>query len=268
MTSNGEAVVTEDLVDMDPRRYVFLEHSLPSSGESRVCPVGAGSLRSCVVIRGRVRVRGLDSDEAEAAEYSYLTGWHAWGVAFTMVNAGREAAVVLEAGVDDADPGGRFPARLFPLGDYTVSKPWGHEIWYTQNGDRVPYVLKQIHMRAGRRSSLQSHQLKAETNYVVDGQVTVLNGTFAPAAGTAVDAAAIPRRARGPRTGWTSPPGMLHRVIAETDYTAIEVSTPELDDVVRWADDTGRGNGRIAAEHQEIAAEHQPVAADHQGSPR
>ena len=80
--------------------------------------------------------------------------------------------------------------------------------------------------------------------------MTVLNGTLAPADGGAVDAAAIPRQTHGPRTGWTSSPGMLHRVIAETDYTSIEVSTPELDDVVRWEDDTARGNGRIAAEHE------------------
>lgn len=42
---------------------------------------------------------------------------------------------------------------------------------------------------------------------------------------------------------------MLHRVIAESDYTSVEVSTPELDDVIRWADDTNRGNGRIEVEH-------------------
>ena len=167
-----------------------------------------------------------------------------------MLSASREAAVVLEAGVDDVSPGSRFPPRLFPLSDYTVSKPWGHEVWYTGPAGHAPYALKQIHMTAGKRSSLQSHRLKAETNYVVDGYVTVLNGTFAPTDGRAVDATAIPRQSHGPRTGWTSSPGMLHRVIAETDYTAIEVSTPELDDVVRWADDTARGNGRIAAEHE------------------
>jgi hypothetical protein len=250
MTGHREAAVTEDLVEMNPRRYVFLEHSLPSSGDSHVFTVGADSLRSYVVIRGQVKVRRLDIEEAVSVEYPCLAGWHAWGVAFKMRSASREAAVVLEAGVDDVNPGSRFPARLFPLSDYTVSKPWGHEIWYTNNGDCVPYALKQIYMTAGRRSSLQSHQLKAETNYVVDGHVTVLNGTFAPTDGSAVDAAAIPRQTHGPRTGWTSFPGMLHRVIAETDYTAIEVSTPELDDVVRWKDDTARGNGRIAAEHE------------------
>ena len=50
-------------------------------------------------------------------------------------------------------------------------------------------------------------------------------------------------------SGWSSPPGELHRVIARRDYTAIEVSTPELDDVIRWQDDTGRGHGRIESEH-------------------
>jgi hypothetical protein len=228
---------------MDPRRYVFFEHSLPAAGGSFTFEVPADSLRSYVVVRGRVKVRGPGTEEAG---YSCLAGWHAWGVCFEMLGAGGEAAVVLEAGVDDVS---RFPARLFPLSDYAVAKPWGHEIWYTENGGPVPYALKQIHMTAGQRSSLQSHRLKAETNYIVDGHATVLNGTFAPAQPRAVNSAAIPRQARGPRTGWTSPPGMLHRVIAETDYTSIEVSTPELDDVVRWEDDTGRGNGRIAAEH-------------------
>lgn len=249
MTGDREAAVTKDLVEMNTRPYVFLEHRLPSSGEATVLTVGEDSLRSYVVIRGQVRVRGLGHDEAEAAEYSCLAGWHACGVAFDVLSASREAAVVLEAGVDHVSSGGHFPARLSPLSDYTVTKPWGHEIWYTGNGGCVPYVLKQIHMTAGRRSSLQSHQLKAETNYVVEGHVTVLNGTFAPTKGRTVDAAAIPRQSYGPRARWTSPPGMLHRVIAETDYTSIEASTPELDDVIRWEDDAGRGHGRIAAEH-------------------
>lgn len=250
MTGHREAAVTEDLVEMDPRRYVYLEHSLPSPGGSQVFTVGADSLRSYVVIRGQVTVRRLDTEEAEDTQYSYLAGWHAWDAAFDVLSAGQEPAVIVEAGVDDVSPAGRFPARLFPVSDYTVAKPWGHEIWYTENGgDSAPYALKQIHMTAGKRSSLQSHQFKAETNYVVAGHVTVLNGTLAPAAGSTVDTAAIPRQVHGPRTRWTSSPGVLHRVIAETDYTSIEVSTPELDDVIRWEDDSARGNGRIAAEH-------------------
>lgn len=248
MTDDAQTAVASDLVEMTTRPYVFLEHRLPSSGEATVFRVDDDSLRSYVVIRGQVKVRGLD-DAAEAAEYPALAGWHAWGVAFEMLSAGREEAIVLEAGVDHVGPGSPFPVRLSPLSDYTVTKPWGHEIWYTGNGGGVPYVLKQIHMTAGTRSSLQSHRFKAETNYVVEGRVTVLNGTYAPADGGTVDAAAIPRRACGPCARWTSAPGMLHRVIAETDYTSVEASTPELDDVLRWEDDTGRGHGRIAAEH-------------------
>ena len=38
-------------------------------------------------------------------------------------------------------------------------------------------------------------------------------------------------------------------IIASEDYTAIEVSTPELDDVIRWQDDTDRGSGRLDHEH-------------------
>ena len=166
---------TEDLVDSGPRRYVFLAHTLAPSG---VFTVDEDSLRSYVVVRGRVKVRRPGSNEAAAVEYGHLAGWHAWGVTFEALSMTAEAAVVLEAGLDNA--GLRFPARLSPLSDYTVAKPWGHEIWYTGHDGRVPYVLKQIHMTAGHRSSLQSHRLKAETNYVVDGQVTVLNGTFAP----------------------------------------------------------------------------------------
>jgi mannose-6-phosphate isomerase len=41
----------------------------------------------------------------------------------------------------------------------------------------------------------------------------------------------------------------VHRVEAITDLILVEVSTPELDDVVRIEDDMGRGSGRIEAEH-------------------
>jgi hypothetical protein len=49
---------------------------------------------------------------------------------------------------------------------------------------------------------------------------------------------------------WTSKPGVVHRVISVTDYLAYEVSTPELDDVIRLQDDSGRSSGRIEEEHE------------------
>ena len=49
--------------------------------------------------------------------------------------------------------------------------------------------------------------------------------------------------------GWTVPIGRKHRVIARTDYKALEVSTPHLNDVVRFEDDNNRKSGRIKKEH-------------------
>jgi len=50
-------------------------------------------------------------------------------------------------------------------------------------------------------------------------------------------------------SGWTVPLGKKHRVIAKTSYTALEVSTPHLNDVVRYQDDTNRTSGKINSEH-------------------
>ena len=52
-----------------------------------------------------------------------------------------------------------------------------------------------------------------------------------------------------PLDHWTSTPGVVHRVIAATDYLAYEVSTPELDDVIRLQDDSQRESGLIKSEH-------------------
>ena len=121
---------------------------------------------------------------------------------------------------------------------YRVNKPWGYEIWMEINAF---YVLKLIHMNAGERSSLQSHEHKYETNFVIEGEAEVLleNG-----------AGELESRVYVAGTGWSVPIGRKHRVIAKTSYTAIEASTPHLDDVVRYEDDSGRQSGKINGEHQ------------------
>ena len=50
-----------------------------------------------------------------------------------------------------------------------------------------------------------------------------------------------------PVTIWVVPVRRKHRVIAKEDYTALEVSTPHLDDVVRFQDDTNRPDGQTTA---------------------
>tara|TARA_Y100000296_G_C5175748_1_gene259933 strand:+ start:1325 stop:2128 length:804 start_codon:yes stop_codon:yes gene_type:complete len=123
------------------------------------------------------------------------------------------------------------------LSKYKVSKPWGHEVWLELNNF---YVYKMIHMKEGYRSSLQSHKFKFESNFVIEGEAEVLlendNGHMESHFYKAGD-------------GWSVPVGRKHRVIAKTTYTALEVSTPHLDDVIRYEDDTDRQDGKITKEH-------------------
>jgi len=243
--------------------YEFVEHTLrPCHGST--FRRHSTDHRTFVVVQGRARLEALDeTGRAEVTHYDRLGGWHALrGTVFRFVNAGDDELVVLEAGtargevresieVEPLRP--LATGRCLTVSYYTVHKPWGHEIWYAQNLPGMPYAMKQIHMTAGNQSSLQSHEQKAETNHVVDGTATVLNGSFAPEDKDAViDPATLPSAEFAAGTGWTSPPRMLHRVIARSDYTSIEVSTPELDDVIRWQDDTGRGDGRLDSEHRAV----------------
>lgn len=121
---------------------------------------------------------------------------------------------------------------------YRVKKPWGYEIWLELNEF---YAYKLIHMNAGQRSSLQSHNDKYETNFVIEGEADVYledeNGDLQQY-----------RFKSG--NGWSVPIGRKHRVVARTSYTALEVSTPHLDDVVRYEDDYERESGKIDDEHQ------------------
>ncbi|MFF3854987.1 hypothetical protein [Micromonospora sp. NPDC002575] len=245
---------SRDLVDgLAERPYVFVEHRL-GVGEAVGFRSHPHDHRSFVVVAGQVRVEQRSGD-GSPREYGALRGWHAPpGAVYRFTQVGAAQAIVVEAGSDRGDPvtgAGATPVTgCLDVDDYLVEKPWGHEVWYTNNLPGATYALKQIHMTAGHQSSLQSHQRKVETNYVVTGEAIVLNGTPAPAdPGAVVDAAAIPRAGHGPGSSWTSDANILHRVIADTDYTSVEVSTTELDDVIRWADDTNRGNGRIDAEH-------------------
>lgn len=109
-----------------------------------------------------------------------------------------------------------------------VEKPWGYELIVEKTNK---YALKDIFLRKGTRSSLQSHNLKLETIFVMSGIVEL--ETF--------DADKnVHREIYKPGDAYTIQPTMLHRVTAIEDCRLIEVSTPELDDVVRYQDDFGR----------------------------
>jgi len=124
------------------------------------------------------------------------------------------------------------------LSKYRVEKPWGYELWLELNEF---YAYKLIHMKQGNRSSLQWHDKKIEANYVIEGEAEVLLED---------DKGEIQSYTFKAGSGWVVPVRRKHRVIALTDYTALEVSTPHLDDVVRFQDDSGRQDGKIDSEHE------------------
>jgi mannose-6-phosphate isomerase len=109
-----------------------------------------------------------------------------------------------------------------------VDKPWGGELWFAHT-DR--YAGKLLHVKAGRRLSVQYHATKDESSYLLSGRIVLSRG---PSADLLVETELEPGGV------WRNEPGSVHSVEALEDSTIIEVSTPELDDVVRLADDYGR----------------------------
>jgi mannose-6-phosphate isomerase-like protein (cupin superfamily) len=106
-----------------------------------------------------------------------------------------------------------------------VEKPWGHEIRWAIT---EKYLGKILHIDAGHQLSLQYHEVKDESVYVLEGTLLVKDK----------------ERVRILEEGESMriQPGTIHRFCAPhtTHVKLIEVSTPEIDDVVRLEDDYGR----------------------------
>ena len=112
-----------------------------------------------------------------------------------------------------------------------VKKPWGYELHWAKT-DR--YVGKILHVEAGHALSLQYHDRKDETIYLYSGKMLFeieQNG-------------ALTKRTMEPGESVHVTPGTVHRMTAIEDCDVMEVSTPELDDVVRLEDRYGRGTTR------------------------
>lgn len=109
-----------------------------------------------------------------------------------------------------------------------VEKPWGKETWVAHT---EKYALKIIEVNKGTRSSLQYHVNKHEHIYVDAGTVQMEWED---------DAGDMHTSRLGPGDVIENKPGRKHRVTAIEDTRLIEVSTPELDDVVRIEDDYSR----------------------------
>jgi mannose-6-phosphate isomerase len=119
------------------------------------------------------------------------------------------------------DDGGQPAARR-------VDKPWGHELIWAHT-DR--YVGKVLVIETGKRLSLQKHLVKDETILVREGRLRLfLEG----------DDGVVREEELGPGEHRRVATGRVHRYEAIERCEIIEVSTTELDDVVRIEDDFGR----------------------------
>ena len=109
-----------------------------------------------------------------------------------------------------------------------VRKPWGYELHYAHT---ERYVGKVLHINAGTRLSLQYHERKDETIFLLKGKMEFQIGK----PGDDVETLILEEG-----QGFRIRPGWVHRMEAVEDCDVLEASTPELDDVVRLEDDFGR----------------------------
>ena len=112
--------------------------------------------------------------------------------------------------------------------DSRVDKPWGFELRWAIT-DR--YLGKVLHLNKGEALSLQYHRLKDECQYVIKGEIEMELG--------GPDGVMTTHRMRAGDTIHLAP-GTRHRLTALEDTDIFEVSTPEIDDVVRLEDRYGR----------------------------
>jgi mannose-6-phosphate isomerase len=113
-----------------------------------------------------------------------------------------------------------------------VEKPWGFEIWWAHTDQ---YAGKLLHVEQGHRLSLQYHQHKDESSYLLTGCVRLSKGTGIDELVTTLV---------NPGDCWRTRPGEVHTVEALEPSKILEASTPQLEDVIRLMDDYGRAGDR------------------------
>lgn len=109
-----------------------------------------------------------------------------------------------------------------------IIKPWGYELHWVEG--TMPYMGKVIHIDAGKRLSLQTHDQKQESWFLTNGKAKIIwddpNGNL------------IETEMEG--AGYTCQINQRHRLVGITDCDIIEVSTPEIGTTYRLEDDYSR----------------------------
>ena len=109
-----------------------------------------------------------------------------------------------------------------------IEKPWGNEEVIEIN---KYYMMKKLTMYKEHRCSLQYHNHKKETIYVLSGQLRIYIGSSIND---------LSSKVYGPNKSITINPGVIHRMEAVEEAVYLEASTSEMDDVVRLSDDYNR----------------------------
>ena len=109
-----------------------------------------------------------------------------------------------------------------------IEKPWGREEVIEINSN---YMVKKLTMWKNHRCSLQLHNHKKETIYVLQGQLKIISGPNQNNLSSKIYTAG---------ETLTISPGVVHRMEGVEDSVYLEASTPEMDDVVRLKDDYNR----------------------------
>lgn len=110
-----------------------------------------------------------------------------------------------------------------------IPKPWGYELHFTPNN--LPYLGKILHLEAGKRLSLQVHDQKMESWYLLSGKVTMV---LESSSGELKEI----NMEKG--FGYTTHIGQQHRLVGVEESDVLEVSTPEIGNTYRLEDDYSR----------------------------
>ena len=127
----------------------------------------------------------------------------------------------------------KFDKSKFNLDGYVkkVDKPWGYELHWVPEG--MPYMGKVLHIEAGKRLSLQVHDIKQESYWLINGECNLVIENNKGELETI-------KMEKG--KGYTTYPGQKHRHQAVTDCDVIESSMNEQGTTWRLEDDYSRPN--------------------------
>lgn len=124
-----------------------------------------------------------------------------------------------------------FDSSVYDVEPYVkrVEKPWGYELHWVR--EDAPYIGKVLHINAGARLSLQVHDEKQESWFIMNGQAVVI---WENAKGQMIETELQPG------VGYSTKIGQKHRLKGLTDADILEVSTPESGTTWRLEDDYTR----------------------------